>query len=326
VIAAAWTTWAFWWAVLAVATAFVALFCGLETGIYVLNKIRLDLRAEAGDRRARRLRRMLARPNNLLAVLLIGTNVSSYAATFAVTTMFVLAGSGDAAEWYALAVATPLLFILGESVPKDVFQRLTETLVYRLSGLLAAADVVFKVTGLSPLVRGISWLVMFPLRRRGSRGEERLRAIFAEGAAAGVLTHTQTAMVDRVMRIGDVPLAEVMVPIEQVAWIAPETRRDEMLEIVRRRSYSRLPVRNAAGEIVGVLDVYDVLAEPDVSRPAERMGPAFSLAASTPVPEALYHMQRAGEMMVVVRYGDRPVGIATIKDLVEEIVGELEEW
>ena len=325
-IAQAWTTWLGWSAVLAAAVAFCALYCGLETGIYVLNKIRLDLRAEAGSRRARFLRRMLARPNNLLAVLLIGTNLSSYAATFAITTMFVLAGTGGAAEWYALAVATPLLFILGDSVPKDVFQRLTETLTYRLSWFLAASDVLFKVTGLSPLVRGVVWLVTLPIRRRQRTADERLSAIFTEGAAAGVLSHMQSIMVDRVIKIAEVRLGDVMVPIEKVAWIAPHVSRPEMLELVRRSNYSRLPVRDKLGAVVGVLDVYDVLADEDVRRPAERMGEALKLPAGMPVTEALYRMQRGHKMMAIVQSGDRPIGLVTIKDLVEEIVGELEEW
>jgi len=325
VIAAAWTTWLGWALLLVVAVGLTALFCGMETGIYVLNKVRLDLRAEAGNRRARRMRRMLASPNNLLAVLLIGTNLSSYAAAFAVTTMFVLGGSGHAAQWYALAVTTPLLFVLGDSVPKDVFQRLAETLVYRLSGLLAAANVLFRVTGLSPLVRSVSWLVMLPLRRLGE-GEERLSAIFAEGAAAGVLSHMQSAMVDRVMHISDVYLADVMVPMEQVVCIAPDVGRAEMLERVRQNRYSRLPVRGASGEVIGVLDVYDVLAEEAVERPADRMRDALSLPETMPVTEALYRMQRGHCMMAVVRSGGRPAGIVTIKDLVEEIVGELQEW
>lgn len=302
------------------------LYCGLETGIYVLNKIRLDLRAESGDRRARFLRRMLAMPNRLLAVLLIGTNLSSYAVTFAVTAMFVQGGHGQAAQWYALAVATPLLFILGDSVPKDVFQRLAGTLTYRLSWLLAASDVLFNVTGLSPLVRGVSWLVMLPLRRRGSVADERLSAIFAEGRASGVLTHTQSVMVDRIMHIADTTLADVMVTMDDVVSIRRDTGRQELLKLVQENNHSRLPVLDEGGAVVGVLDIYDVLTDEQVARPAERMAEPLTLSSETTVTEALYRMQRGHRMMAIVQSADRPVGLVTIKDLVEEIVGELEEW
>jgi putative hemolysin len=318
--------WVTWTAVLVAATGSCALYCGLETGLYVLNKIRLDLRAEAGDRRARFLRRMLAVPNRLLAVLLIGTNLSSYAVTFAVTAMFVLAGHGEAAEWYALAVATPVLFVFGDTVPKNVFRRLAESLVYRLSWLLAASDVLFNVTGLSPLVRGVSWLLMLPLRRRQRTSDERLSAIFAEGRASGVLTHMQAVMVDRVMHIADMTLADVMVPMDKVVSIRRETARAELIPLVRESSYSRLPVRDEAGRVVGVLDIYDVLTDEQVARPAERMAEPLTLPETTTVTEALYRMQRGHKMMAVVQSAEKPVGIVTIKDLVEEIVGELAEW
>ncbi len=318
--------WATWTAVLVAGTGFCGLYCGLETGIYVLNKIRLDLRAEAGDRRARFLRRMLAVPNRLLTVLLIGTNVSSYAVTFAITAMFVLAGHGEAAEWYALAVATPVLFVFGDTVPKNVFRRLAESLVYRLSWLLAASDVLFNVTGLSPLVRGVSWLLMLPLRRRQRTSDEWLSAIFAEGRASGVLTHMQAVMVDRVMHIADMTLADVMVPMDKVVSIRRGTARAELLDLVRQSSYSRLPVRDEAGRVVGVLDIYDVLTDKQVACPAERMTEPLKLPETTTVTEALYRMQRGHKMMAVVQAADRPVGVVTIKDLVEEIVGELEEW
>ena len=324
-IAQAWSYVA-WSALLVVATGFCALYCGLETGIYVLNKIRLDLRAEGGDHRARFLRRMLAKPNRLLAVLLIGTNLSSYAVTFAVTAMFVQAGAAARAEWYALAVVTPLLFVAGDSVPKGVFQRMPERLTYRLTWLLGASDALFTITGLSPLIRGVSWLLMRPLRGRHGVADERVRAIFAEGRAAGVLTHVQSVMVDRVMQISEVTLPDVMVPMGRAATAGRDVDRAELIELARQNNHSRLPVRDAGGAVVGVLDIYDVLTDESVTCPADRMAEPFLLPETLTVTEAICRMQRAGAMMAIVHADNRPVGLITIKDLVEEIVGELEEW
>ena len=328
-IAQAWVPWALWLAVAAAGTWACALFCGLETGIYVVNKVRLDLRAEAGHRGARTLRRMLRNPPQLLAILLIGTNLSSYAVAFAVTEMFDLGGRGDSADWYALAVATPLLFILGDSVPKNVFRRLAETLTYRVSWLLPAAKVLFTVTGILPFVRAVSWLATLPLRGRKDGSQERLATIFAEGRASGVLTHMQSVMADRVMNIADVTLAQVMVPIGKVASITPRTTREELLRIVQQNNYSRLPVCDDRGAVVGILDIYDVLADPDARLPAEKMTEPFALPSGTTVTEALYRMQRSHRTMAVVTAPNEaaaPVGLVTIKDLVEEIVGELAEW
>ncbi|MCD6303822.1 MAG: DUF21 domain-containing protein [Planctomycetes bacterium] len=325
-MAQSWPQWTACWVVLAAAIILNSLYCGLETGIYVLNKVRLDLRAEKQDRRARLLRRLLARPDVVLAVLLIGTNLAGYAATFCITTMFVLAGRRDGAEWYALAVATPVLFILCDSVPKHVFQRRAESLTYRLAGLLEVSRIIFTVTGIAPLVAGLGWLVMLPVRRRRPGGGHRLGMLLAEGRASGVLSGVQSIMADRVMHIADVTLADVMVPMGKVCRISPDITRRELLEVVRRNDFTRLPVCEGPGRVVGVLDVYDVLVDEGVDRPADRMVEPLKLPAAMTVTEALYRMQRAHRMMAVVHQGGRDVGIVTIKDLVEEIVGELEEW
>jgi len=319
--------WIAWPIVLVVATALSALFSGLETGVYVLNKVRLDLRAEAGGRDAQRLRRLLKKPNNLLAVLLIGTNIASYAVAFALTAMFDLSGTGRATEWYSLAVGTLLLFVLGDTVPKTVFHRLAETLTYRLGWALSAADVLFKVTGLSYFMRAAAWVAMLPVRvRQGAAADGRLREIFAEGQASGVLTHTQAIMVERVMNIADVTLADVMVAIDKAICIRRDTAREVLMRMLHKHNYSRVPVRDDSGDVVGILDIYDVLIDESVAIPADRMTAALKLPADMSVTEALYRLQRERAMMAIVQQGDRPVGIVTIKDLVEEIVGELDQW
>jgi len=319
--------WIAWPVVLILATVLSGLFSGLETGLYVLNKVRLELRAEAGGRDAKRLRRLLRKPNNLLAVLLIGTNISSYSVAFALTAMFDLAGTGAATEWYSLGFGTLLLFVLGDTVPKSVFHRLSETLTYRLSWALSVSDVLLKFTGLSYLMRAAAWLVMLPVRsRQGAATEGRLGEIFAEGQASGVLTHTQAVMVDRVMNIAGVKLADAMVAIEKAICIRRDTARAALMRMLRKHNYSRVPVRDASGDVVGILDVYDVLIDESVAVPAEKMTEPLKLPAGMSVTEALYRLQRTRAMMAIVQKDGRPVGIVTIKDLVEEIVGELEEW
>ena len=320
-----------WLAVLAGGVVMTGLFCGLETGIYVLNKFRLDLRAENGEKRARRLKRIIDNYNNLLAVLLIGTNIAAYAATFAVSAMFMLAGTGHATEWYTIAVATPILFIFGESVPKNVFQRLAERLVYRLSRLLRAASFVLNACGICPLVRGFSWLLMrvIPARHRGDyhAHHEGLAAIVAEGRASGVLTHFQSVMADRVMQIGQVRLEDVMVPLTDAVSAPHGVGRDQLIDIIRDHNYSRLPLLDEAGQAVAILDVYQVLLDETASAPADLATKALVLPADMGVTDALYRMQRLRATMAVIEGADEThAGIVTIKDLVEEIVGELDAW
>ena len=323
--------WLALWLVLILAIAMSALFAAMETGIYVANKIRLELQAEGGVAGAKRLRNLLRRPNNLLVVLLVGVNLADYAGAFAVTTMFVLSGSGQP-EWYALAVVTPVMFILGESLPKNISQRLGERMMYPLAGALQWAVVALNAVGLALVTRGFAQLT---LRLAGAKpkrsplGYEGFAAIVAEGQASGVLTHFQSIMADRVMHIQDVRLQSVMIPIARVVTAPRNISRPELLELLRHHEFSRLPMMDD-GQVAGVLDVYDVFDSPDdpaAGGPAGKMTEPLVLDGQMIVTDALYRMQQSRRMMAIVRdVAGKHIGVATIKDIVEEIVGELEAW
>ncbi len=326
-------TWAFllWGCLLAVGVGLSALYSGMETGIYQINKFRLELRCESGSRSARLLKRLLSNYNNLLAVLLIGTNIAAYAATFAISAMFMLGGAGGATHWYTIAAATPILFIFGEAVPKNIFHRLAERLVYRLSWLLSVSSIIFQACGLSPLLRGFSWLLM-RLTAAGRRdvqpvGYERFAAIVAEGRASGVLTHSQSIMADRVVRLSRIRLVDVMVAMKSACVAPQEISRDELIDLVSQHNYSRIPLLNSSGNVAGILDIYDVLLDEGLTKPATLARAPLVLPANTTVTDALCEMQRSRTAMAVVTAAnEKHIGIVTIKDLVEEIVGELQAW
>lgn len=325
-----WSSWLIWPAVMLVAMCFDALFSGLETGVYVMNKLRLELHVEAGHRPARRLQRMLADTRNLLSVLLIGVNVARYADTFCITALFILAGYGRQAEWLSLAVATPTLFVFTESVPKAVFHRSGAPAVYRCSGLLRVSDIAFKITGVSYLVRGVSWLTMTLFGRRRAQGgllaPPGLAAVVAEGRASGALTQFQSIMADRIANISEVTLADVMVPMSRVMRAPAGVTRDELRRLIREHNYSRVPVMDERGGVVGVLDVYEALIDEGDAPPEEHTTLPLVLPSAMVVTEALWRMQRTRTPLAVVARNERPVGIVTVKDLVEEIVGELRAW
>jgi len=323
--------WLIWPVVMILSTSLDALFCGMEIGLYSLNKIRLELRAEGGSRSARLLARMLRNPNNLLAILLVGTNLARYVTTFSLTSMFVLAGLADRAEWYTLAVATPLLFVLSDAGPKSIFRRRAEALVYRLAWLLRISHWVFNCTGIAPLVRAVGALpVRLARRGKGASGmlaHEALAAVVAEGRASGVITPFQSSMANRVMHLSEVTLRNAMIPMRSVVSVPTDVTREQLLQRIRQQDYSRLPMLDASGQVAGVLDILDVLTQVNGAPPAEKMAPPFVLSADASVSDALYRMRRARIAMAgVADEAGGHVGIVTMKDLVEEIVGELKAW
>lgn len=312
----------------AAAVGVCAVYCGLETSVYVMNKMRLDLRAEAGDKRAVRLRAMLGDSPAMLAVLLIGTNLANYVATFLVSLLFVRGRAGELAEWYTLAVVAPMLFIFADAVPKNVFQRQADTLSYRLVWVLSLSRRVFTACGLLPLVAGVSAALMRLVRRgnpaAGSPPAERMAVILAEGAASGLLTPFQSDMAGRTMNIANVTVAEAMIPMSHVVAAPAGAGVEQLNELIAAHDHARLPLVDEAGRIIAVVDTFEVLVGGAEALRAARSRTPLVLDDHLTVPEALYRIQRAKVVIAVVAAPDgRHVGIVTPNDLVDEIVGEL---
>jgi CBS domain containing-hemolysin-like protein len=308
-----------------------AMFCGLETGIYVLNKVRLELRCERGQSRARHLRDLLKSPHNLLATILIGTNIAGYLTTFAASGIFLLTGTAARTEYYTIALTTPLLFIFAESVPKNVFRRGSERLTYRFSWVLRTARRVFTTVGLVPLVRGFSTGLtrLIPgVRQTSPLANAGIAAALAESHVTGLLTHNQLAIADRIMNISNVALKEAMQPMDKVVKAPMEISPEELARLFREHNFSRLPLMKE-GRVRGICDMYQALSDPAEKLPASYMAPALLLNENTPVVDAILTMQREKAVMAVVVGPDAsgpPLGIVTLKDLVEPIVGKLRAW
>jgi len=320
-----------WTLVCVVNVLLAGLFAGMETGSYLINRVRLELQAEAGRPRAKQVKAFLHNPNHLLSTLLTGTNVHHYFATFSVSALFVLAGYGKNAEWYTIMVAAPMLFVFADSLPKHLFQRAPERFVYAVIWPMRCFDLLFKICGLTYLVRGFASILLRLLGRTAAQpqtflGHEALLAVVAEGHAAGALTGAQREMADRVMHISRVRVADVLQPMERVAHAPDDVSREEFLRRVAERNYSRLPLLDADGRVTGVVDVYDVLTD-EAERPIHVYAvEPLIVSANLTVTQALYAMQHARRSLAVVESDGKHVGIITIKDLVEEIVGELAAW
>jgi len=336
ILATAWET-AAGWATLLVGAAMSFLFSGLETGLYGVNKVRLELLGESGSRPARRLLRILHDPREPLSVLLVGNNMANYLASFGMVVLLEAAQVVHA-DWVSVAVLTPLIFTFCEVLPKNLFHRHSEALTYRLSGFLALCRWLFKATG---LVAAIRLVVAGAIRLAGRRlgptetplsGGRRIAAILAEGRASGALTETQSLIAERVVNIASVRLKDVCVPLGQAVLIEESAVTAEALrELLVRHGHPRIGVyRQRRENIVGLINVYDVLLEAPEGEPSPPASPASApivMPGDLGVAPALVRLQQARQSAAFVTDpAGRCIGMVTVKDLVEEIVGELEAW
>ncbi len=322
------------WAALLAGMTLSFLYSGLETGTYAVNKVRLDLRAASGAPPARRLAAMLADPGKPLVVVLIGNNLANYLASAGM--VLILTGRGwRSPQWYAVAILTPLIFIFCELLPKNLFHRHGERLTYFFSGFLELSRRVFTACGLVGLARV---LIRSILRAAGrpagphesplGSGGGRIASILAEGRASGAITQTQSLIAERVVHIGQVRLRDVMVPLEQAVMVEHSVSAEQLRQLLGEHGHPRFGVyAGSRDNVVGVLNAYDVLLGESGSPPAAHVAAPVTLPAHAGVIEALVTLQRQRSgIAFVLNDPGRCVGLVTIKDLVEEIVGELQEW
>jgi putative hemolysin len=304
-------------------------------GIYSLNTMRLNLLADRGNHAAQRLRPYMERYEALVSSTLIGTNIGDYAASAFVTAgLLHLSVGAHQAELYATAIVTPLILVFGNIVPKERFRVATDQWMYPLAWFLVGWTRITQWTGLPA---GLSWLGrrLLAWLDPGRAAQEKdllprarmLRGL-REGIERGGLSDLQRDTFERVMRLSGVRVNSVMVPHQRAAMIPESISRGDFLRIARMAHFSRLPVyRRNPRKVIGVVHVFDVLSDPEQHPVKEHVRPVHQLKPSDPVPLALRQMQVAGQTIAIINntHG-QCIGLLTIKDLVEEIVGEIEEW
>lgn len=317
------------------ALLFSALFSGIETGVYCVNRLKLRLAAERRERGSRRLSWLVERSDELVITTLLGTNVSDYVLTACLTALLLSAAlSAGAAELYTTAIATPLVLVFGGIVPKDWFRRDADRLMLRLAGPLVIAHRLARWSGALWLLRAWTrWLIgrIDPQRATSpAQALPRARAmrLLREGAASGGLSQMQREMIERVMSISKVPLMKIMIPRQRAAMVPENISREDLLRAARMAHFSRLPVyRGDPRRVIGIINVYDILTDEQKRPVPEYVQPAVQLRAEETVPAALLKLQRAHQAMAIVTDpAGHCLGLFTIKDLVEEIIGELEAW
>jgi len=270
-------------------------------------------------------------PEILLGTTLVGTNIATIVLT-TVGTLLVIRLVGDSGEWVAFLVFTPLFLVLGEIVPKSVYQHRSTEIAPKAIYLLRGFRLVFF-----PLVVVFSRLSRFAARIFGGGVLEQNVYMTREWIRSVVEMAERTSTVDafdqgrirRVIRFGDTTVGEAMIPIAEVTAINQTKSSRRAVAMVRNRGYNRLPVyhRNISN-IVGVAtittwDMMDVslLEQPleDLTKPALYVSPRQTIDQLLPLLR-----KRDDHMAVVVDEFGSAIGMITMEDIIEEVVGEID--
>ncbi len=311
-------------------------FSGAETGAYRVNPVRLQLRSNQGHRGSIRLRRLLGDREGILTVTLMGTNLANYLTTI-FTAMFLARLAADWSdrelELYTTLILTPIILTFGEIVPKIWFRQQANVLMTRSVWVLLVFDRMFRWCGAVPVLK---WLTRCMLRwwhgtddwEPAMHPRSRMLSLLKESVAEGVLTDEQSNLLDGVLSLSNVSVGSVMVPESKAVMLPRNATRDHILPVMRRHTHSRYPVIGTRrSKVVGVIDVYEFLGQSKSRTIDELMTAPCMLRPESSVSSALYDMREARRTFgVVVDRWDNCIGIVTMKDLVEEIVGDLAAW
>jgi putative hemolysin len=314
---------------LCVALVGSAIYSGIETGVVSVNRLRLQHLVRRQYRHARLLQRFVDQPDLLLGTTLVGNNICNVAISVisAHVAVQVLPETG---LWVASVGSTVVLLIFGEYLPKTWFRSYP---AYRVLPFAPFLDVSARV--FYPLRVGVMQLaqLMVP-NRKAAAGQavpfvtrEELAYLTREGEQTGELTTTERRMMQGVLALTHKTCADIMIPLAQMVRVQADTPAAAVLDLARKRSLSRVPVYRAGTDtFTGLVHVLDLLIAPDLGgRVAHDFArpPQFA-AVGDRVDRLLPRMQRSRQPLALVQDGEgQVVGLVSIEDILEEIVGEM---
>jgi putative hemolysin len=222
----------------------------------------------------------------------------------------------------------PILFVLGETVPKDLFRTRADQWTPRFATGLGVARTLLTLVGLVPLFAAISNLVRWLVGERSEdAGSPRARVtrFIRESHASGSLSEAQLDLADRAMAMRRRTVSGEMTPWRQVATVSFEDSSLDGRSLARRTVRSRLPVVDR-GRVVGLVEVQELLLNGgDLQAATDSTVPRFD--PTTPAFAALESLRRQRRPVGIVEDASgRPLGMVTLKDLVEPLLGDLRAW
>ena len=308
-------------------------FSGSETAIISADRTSLRARARRGDPRAAIAHQLLEHSERLLSTTLVGTNLAVVVGTSLATW---LASHYVGPEWESVvttAVMSPLILVFGEILPKSLGRANALGMTLRVARALRLAQ---RVMG--PVVVAVGWVADAVLRPFG-RGEterspyvgrEELKALAEVGAEHGALLSEEKRMIQSVLELNERPVETVMVPLVEMVALPLEATVADLEEATARSGFSRFPVyEGRVDNVVGIVRVVDALkADLGPQAPIEPLvhRDVAYVPETKPVGELLAELRYSRvPMAIVVEEHGGVVGLVTLEDLVEEVIGHIRD-
>ena len=297
-------------------------FNGIESGLLSIDPVRLRQNVKRRVPAALQLNRLLKRPERLLATVLLITNAADIVALLLLTSQLVWS-YGYAGFFFALVIALPVYLFFLSVLPKALFRPFPFRALVRLAGVLEFTSILF-----SPLLElGARLGKLLLAGHAGKRGRlfaarEELKQITTQSEREGALTSTERAMIHSVVDFRGSKVRDVMLPSGKVVALQSSASTQEALELSAATGLDRLPVLAPNGQPAGLVNVPDILLDPNGNKP---LGEYVRRIVTTTDDEPAYRVMqqlraaRLGLAAVVDRKNNFR-GIVAVEDLIRRLV------
>lgn len=310
-----------------------AFFSLSETALIAINKIRLRHLMAKGTKNAKLVHALISRPERLITSILVGNNFVNTAISVMGAIIFIELYGERLGMVLATICMAIIILIFSEIIPKIFAVQRSEKV-----SLTIAHPINFILIILSPVARILNKLGNVIIRIFGGEvkqrspliTEEEIRLMIELGKEEGVLGDEERKMLHKIFEFGDTLVSEVMVPKDNIVTIDINSSSDELLDLLVEEGHARVPVyQGSTDNIVGIIFARDLLyiwrnkglvIIPDLVRPG------YFVPKAKRVNELLKDFQRMHiQIAIVVDEDKKALGLVTLEDLIEEIVGEISE-
>lgn len=304
-----------------------AFFSGAEIGIVSADRIKLRHDAAKGNKGAVLALEMLENPEFLLSTTLVGTNIAIVTNTTLATVLAVTL-FGKENSWVAIAMVAPLIWVLGEIVPKSIFQQKANTLTPRIIFFLKGSSYLFF-----PILIIFTTVTRLLTKLTGAQGEmpftlkKEIDIMLRMPSIGGDVRPVEKTMIRRMFNFGKTKVRDIAIPLIDVMAIPNTLTCRQANRVAWECSHVRLPVfRGQVYHVIGIYNARLNMLSPTGESVESLVTPARYVAASKSIEDLLNEFKASNETFAIMvdEYGAAE-GIITLEDIMERIVGEMED-
>ncbi|WP_034443585.1 HlyC/CorC family transporter [Butyrivibrio sp. AE2032] len=308
-----------------------AFFSSAETALMTCNKVKMKALADEGNKRAARVLKITEDAQKVLSAILIGNNIVNLSAS-ALMTVFVTDRFGSFAIGVGTGVLTLVVLIFGEIVPKTIATSYAENISIWYSGVVMALMTI--VTPVSIVINGVSTVILKILHvntdNHQAMTENELKTYVDVSHEDGVIESGEKEIIYNVFDFSDAVAKDIMIPRIDMSCVSTEATYNEVMKIFKEDMYTRIPVYegNEQDNIIGLINVKDLILLEDKEnfKIKDHLRKAYYTYEFKKTADLLVEMREKSQNVAFVlsEYG-ATVGMITLEDLLEEIVGEIRD-